>query len=143
MIISGFGAMAVVVAYWGIWYAVRPSRRKSMAGKDNGLKLLWRANALLLALSGASFLGAAMLSGNASGQGVAIATTICVLGVLGLSSVKRTARVKAAEVAAASPSNYKGYTVQTESVPVVPSFAEKMNRAKAESIIAEIKGITV
>jgi len=144
------GAVAVVSVYWAIWYAAGTSRRKAKAGKDIALKWLWRINAGALLGSGACFIAAGLLNRPANvhtgggfdqAQAIAVLIIMIVLGTMGVIGVKRTARVKAAEVAAAQiPS---GYTVQTEArrqpATYVPSFAEKIGASKADSIIDEIK----
>lgn len=163
MAINIIGAVAVVSVYWAIWYAAGTFRRKAKAGKDKALKMLWTFNAAALLGSGACFIAAGLLNrpGSSGGtltpidaidaghigggvdqaQAIAVLIIVIVLGTFGVVGMKRTARVKAAEVAAARIPI--GYTVQTEARPnpanYVPSFAEKIGASKAESIIEEIK----
>lgn len=162
------GAVAVVAVYWAIWYAAGTSRRKAFVGKDTGLKWLWRFNAGTLLGSGACFIAAGILNrptgsyagtltpidaidyGHTGGgvdtaQIIFVLVTVIVLGTMGVIGVKRTAKVKAAEVAAAKiPAGIpSGYTIQTEARPnpanYVPSFAERIGASRAENIIEEIK----
>lgn len=164
MAINIIGAVAVVSVYWAIWYAAKEVSKKLPPVKDKGLKALWIISVGALLGSGACFIAAGLLNrpgsssnvtitpmdaidyGHMSGgfdqaQAIAVLIIMIVLGTMGVIGVKRTARVKAAEVAAAQiPS---GYTVQTEARPnpanYVPSFADRIGASKAESIIEEIK----
>lgn len=149
MVINIFGAIAVVTAYWCLWYGAAVLRRKLPPVRDNGLKILWRFNAAALFSSGACFVAAALLnasgSGDKAGQAIAAGIAFLVIGLLGATAATKTVKVKAAEVAAAKiPGRVpSGYTVKTTPDPnpttYVPSFAEKIGVSRADSIIDEIK----
>ena len=151
MVIGIVGAVAVVSAYWGIWYMAGTSRRKAKAGKDNALKWLWRFNAGALLGSGACFVGAALLSPRGgevsaadSAQAIAALTVMVILGTLGFVSVRRTAKAKAAEVAAASipAGKLHGWTVESANGPTpIEAFSERFVTPRADSIIDEIRGM--
>lgn len=164
MAINIIGAIAVVSVYWAIWYAAGALRAKLPSTKDIGLKALWMFNAAALFGSGACFFAAGILNrdgslriedGNGSllfleggagqAQAIAILIILIVFGTLGLVTVKRTARVKAAEVAAASVPRRNAKAADYANWPVVgasitPAFSERLSRSRAESIIDEIKG---
>lgn len=149
MVISMTGMIIMVTIYCASWYAANAISRRLKPIKEAGIYRVRAITAGALLSSGACFIGAVALNGNAgrdtTGQAVAVIVTVIVVGLLGLSTVKRTARVKAAEVAAAKvPGKIpSGYTIKTAPDPqpatFVPSFAEKMHAAKADRIIDEIK----